>query len=357
MVDDLTLRSFINIHLLNSIDGSPHQVPLQKVIKLNLGRHRDPRAVSMCISGSRVALLFDTAMKRRRKLIVWDWRTGNAVGDFSSWRIDPNPTSIQVFKHSSDDLDIGSAISWITHMRFLGGSWLLALTRGRPPPQLLVLNTRLSRRDRRSWRILDLPPHSSPTDTYLIYTQHEKSPAECPELSVDPAQKTFVVWSRYKQAFIVPVKLLVQHMCSERVRLRIPWDEWGGDLVTVHLPPDTRGLQLVDTKLLALRGFMEGWSGVEVYDLSRLSLRDIQVRQVSEGANRRCRRVLSTPKWLARYQTRNIDPFTIRLVGSKVVSVIVSLLRVHSACAILNVTLHRIGHHFLAESVFYVYGG
>ena len=31
------------------------------------------------------------------------------------------------------------------------------------------------------------------------------------------------------------------------------------------------------------------------------------------------------------------------------VNVIVSLLRVHSACAILNVTLHKIGHHFWAE--------
>lgn len=211
-------------------------------------------------------------------------------------------------------------------MCFLEGSWLLALSHRSPVPQLLVLNTLLPQQDPRSWRILDLPPLSNPTNTYLIYTQHEKSLAECPEFSVDPAQKVFVIWSQHKQAFVAPVELLIQHMYSARASPRISWDEWGGNLITVHPHPDTRVLQLFDTKLLALRGFvssLEGW-GVEMYDLSRSGRRDVQVREVSEGVNGICRRVLSTPKWLARYQTRDIDPFTTRLVGNKVVSVIVS---------------------------------
>jgi len=87
VVDNPTLRSFINIHLLNILDGSPHQLPLQKVIKLDLGDHRYPGAVSTRISGSRVALLFDvmnpTMTRHRRELIAWDWKTGEVVGNFS----------------------------------------------------------------------------------------------------------------------------------------------------------------------------------------------------------------------------------------------------------------------------------
>ena len=86
---DLTLRSFINIHLLSLLDGSPHEVPLQKVIPLDLGHYRNPRAIDMQISDSRIALVIEvssfTMARQDIELIAWEWKTGEVVNGLSLW--------------------------------------------------------------------------------------------------------------------------------------------------------------------------------------------------------------------------------------------------------------------------------
>jgi len=81
--------SSFNLHLLSLADGSPHELPLQKVITLDLVYYRNPRVVDMEISGSLIALVTEasnfTTVRRDTSLIVWEWKTGEVVRDFSLW--------------------------------------------------------------------------------------------------------------------------------------------------------------------------------------------------------------------------------------------------------------------------------
>ena len=352
-IDDLTLCRFFNIHLLSLLDGSPHETPLKSVLALDLGHYRNPVVIEMQISGSRIALVIQvssfTVARTRRGLIAWDWKTGEVVSDFTSWEISFT-TSIQVLEHSSDDPDIGDAIENITATYFLEDSWLLALSHKSPVARLLVFNTLLPQQDLKSWRILDLP--SPGRDGYSISTQYEKPLTELPEFSVDPDQRFFAVFSPQGLAFVIPVELLIKYMHSVRTNSRVPWDEWGEDVITVNVHPDTRQLQLFDTKVLALRflPFPE-YLGVEMFDLSRSSRRDIQVQQDNEGAGRRCKRILLTPKWLFRCRPGDGKPFVTRLVGDNLVCVFVSPLCVQKV-HVFNVALYIAPAVTLGRSVF-----
>ena len=330
--DDLILplcRS-INVHLLNLLDGSPHEVPLQGLIALDVGNYHKRRVVDEQISDSRIALVIEassfTMARRRMELIAWDWKTGEVVSDFSSWETGSNQTSTQVLEYSSDGPDyIGGAISNTISMCFLEGSWLLYLFNATQAPQLLVFNTLVPQRDPMSWRTLDLPPLPSHDIYHVIFTQYEKPPTECPEFSVDPAQKIFVVFSQGRRVLAIPVELLVRQMHSTRANPCIPWDEWKEDVVTAYLHPDTATLQLFDTKLLALCGhayFPKSW-GVRMYDLSKSGRKDIRVQQASEGEGG-CNMAISTPKWFARCQMGSKRPYDTHLFGNTVVHFVVS---------------------------------
>lgn len=80
------LCRFINVHLLNLLDGSPHKVPLQKILTLDLGHFRGFLVTSREIGGSRIALVVDlssfTRAKHHKELIIWDWKTGEVVNVF-----------------------------------------------------------------------------------------------------------------------------------------------------------------------------------------------------------------------------------------------------------------------------------
>ena len=255
----------------------------------------------MQISGSRVALvtegLSSSAVRYHRELTVWDWKTGEVVSDFSPWKTSFT-TSTQVLELSINHPGIGNVIASTTSIRLLEGSWLLVLSHRRPIAQLLVFNTALPQQDPRSWRILDLPPLSN-SGNYSIVTQHEEPQDEFPEFSVDPAQRIFVVYSLPKSALVIPVGLLIQHMYSARTSSCVPWDEWGKDVVTVNLDPDTCLLQLFHTKILTLRivPFLPQQWGVKVFDLSISGQRDVEAHQVVKGTSKRRQRVLPTPMW------------------------------------------------------------
>ena len=77
---------FMKIHLLNLLDGSPHEVPLFKALPLDLGEYIRAKFMTFQISSSMIALVFrffsSAVAKVFRELIVWNWRTGEVVGFF-----------------------------------------------------------------------------------------------------------------------------------------------------------------------------------------------------------------------------------------------------------------------------------
>jgi len=329
--DKLILHSFIDIRLVDLLNGWPHEMPSQKIITVGLCHSYYPRVVNSQISGSRIALIIEavnpTPSDLRRELIVWDWKTWGVVSDFLPWEIDFDQISTQVLRYTSDDAGIGNVMLSITAVYFLEGPWLLALCHRSSTPQLLVLNMLLPQQDRRSWRILDLPQLSNSYRRYSVISRYEKPPTELPEFLVDPAQRILVLTSQGNMALVTPVELLIQRIRSAGPNPCIPWEEWAEDTITVPLHPDTHSLQLFDTKLLALCCSLSqpvGW-GVRMYDLSKSGRRDIQVQQVDDGAGGGYRRVLSSPKWFARCQRHGHGvPHEVKLVGNKVVCLYVS---------------------------------
>jgi len=85
---DLTLCRVIRVHLLSILDGSPHEVPVQKVITLDLGDYCHLWTTSRQINGDKIVLIIglefpgSESVSYRRELIVWDWRTGGLVSNF-----------------------------------------------------------------------------------------------------------------------------------------------------------------------------------------------------------------------------------------------------------------------------------
>lgn len=293
----------INVHLLDLLDGSPHKVPLKKVIPLDVEPHQRP-VVTICrANDSRIALVvkYMGPPGGHTRLVVLDWRMGEVV-----------------LEHSAGDPGIGNAINDISTMELLEGSWLIALSDRRDDAQLLVFDTLPPRQ---SWRILQLPqlPYRS---HYWIPIRYENPPTECPEFSVDPSQKNFVVHAHRGWALVIPAGSLIQIGNSTRAEPYIQWDDWKEDVILVHPHLDSTTLQVVDTKLLAFRAsppYPEGYS-VEVYDLSKSGRGDIQVREVGDEGYKGCWRVLSTPKWYDQLRMGDESPKNIFLIGSKVVS-------------------------------------
>ena len=352
-VDDLTLRRFVNIHLLSLTDGSPHGIPLKQVIPLDLGGYCNPRVIDTQISGSRIALVVGVSSlgmtRYRMELIAWNWKTGEVVSVVPSGKTGLNPTSTQVLRHSSDDPDIGNVIASIITMRFLEGSWLLALCEGSYAPRLLALNTLLPQEDPKSWGIFYLPLLPDRHSNHRILTQYEKSPTECPEFLVDPAQRIFVLVCHQERALAVPVEVLIRHTRHGYASPWILWEEWGGDVITIHLCPDICSLQLYDTKVLALCSASSGDSsdwGVLTYDLSKSGRRDIRIWQIGE-ADLGCRRILSTSKQLARCGIGEEIPDGTQLVGNQVFCFTVSLVSFNVPFAMFKVMPRRIDRQFL----------
>ena len=84
-MDDLIPCRFINVHLLNLLDGSPHEIPLKRVLTLNWEDYRHLSVKKVEISGSRIALIIGAtsspvARRNHWELVVWDWKTGEVVG-------------------------------------------------------------------------------------------------------------------------------------------------------------------------------------------------------------------------------------------------------------------------------------
>lgn len=332
-IGDLTLCRCINVHLLSLLDGTPHKVPRQTVLELDLecdGFHHS--IIDKKISESRIAIVVESLSlitgEYSEVLIVWDWRAGKMVSNLPSRRTALDLTPVQVLEHSSDDPGIGDEISHIANIYFLEGSWLLASSRPRLAPRLLVFDMQLPQEDPRSWQILDLPP-VPPPGRHLIFTRRENPFAAYSEFLVDPTQRVFALFTTQNLLFIVPVELLVRHTHSVRTGSCIQWDEWGKDVVTIHIYPHTLAVDIFDAKVLVLHRLVdrrEMW-GVDVYDLSRSGQRDIQVQQIGEEVDESHRRVLPAPKWFIPCSKEDNICHTISLLGNVVYFIVSSTTR------------------------------
>ena len=331
--DDLTLRRCINVHLLNLLDGTPHEVPQQKVLKLDLGYDGfDYRIIDNRISECRIAIVVESldfiTGRYSKVLIVWDWRTGKAVNNFLLWKTPFDITPIQVLKHSSDDPGVGYTISHITSMCFLEGSWLLVASRPRPVPQLLVFDTQLPQQDPQSWLILDLP-QLPPHGRHSILTRRENPFAECPEFLVDPAQRIFALFTTQSLVPVVPVETLIRYAQNVRTSSHIPWNEWGKDVIIIYPNPNALALQIFDTNVLVLRRFADPLEmyGVDAYDLSRWGQKDIQMQKIDGGSGERRSRVLPAPKWFIPCHRRDSVHRSISLLGNVAYFIVSSIIR------------------------------
>ena len=237
----------------------------------------------------------------------------------------------------------------ISSVSLLEGPWLLALSDPNIYPHLLVFNTTLPQQeDSRSWRVLQLPQPSY--GSYYSFPARYGDPlAERPEFSVDPVQQTFVVFS-LELALVIPVKSFIEQMWSARANPYLGWEDWGENVIAIHPHPNTRCLQLIDTKLLALINSPEGW-GVEVYDLSKSGQRDILIQRVGEGQCTGYRKLLSTPKYFTRCQLEG-PPNSTYFVGNKLVCFCVSLPYVQNQAFHNQPHLHRVGSLVLATITF-----
>jgi len=90
----------IHIHLLDLMDGSPHRVPHSNVITWALPRGVGETYLNvLAMTGSRLMLhvfLQDESWPHDamgRKLILWDWKTGNLVRILSLPASFPHVTS------------------------------------------------------------------------------------------------------------------------------------------------------------------------------------------------------------------------------------------------------------------------
>lgn len=314
---------FINVHLLNLLDGLPHEVPLYKVLSLDCGRYHQHSLAARDINGSRIALVvkFDSPVAHV-KFIVWDWRTGEVVSAFPFMgdRFQSNLT--QVFERSSADSGVGNTISAISSVYLLEGPWLLALSNQNIRPRLIIFNTLWPQQDASSWRILQLPRPSH--ERYVFSTRRGNSLAECPEFSADPAQFFFVVYSPLR-TLVIPVEPFIRDICSVRVNPHLRWGDWAEYVMCVPTHPNTTSLQLVDTKLLALVNSQERW-GVEVYDLSKSGQKYTQIQQVGEEQDGGCRNLVSTLKRFALCQLEE-PPYRAHFVGNTLALFYVSLSR------------------------------
>lgn len=118
-VADVKPHRFVNVHLLNLQDGSPHQVPLRKVLSLEFEHYRGPLGTAHRISGSRIALGVEfqdfTPLMPRKELIVWNWRTGEVVNRSPSF----SETGFTQLDSDTQTLDQRHRLYW------LGGRWEL----------------------------------------------------------------------------------------------------------------------------------------------------------------------------------------------------------------------------------------
>ena len=76
----LTVGRYINLHLFDIMDGSPHRAPPSNAIRFSMAA-RVHSFDQLLITGSRLAMCVSWWEARDLvwRMLVWDWKTGDLV--------------------------------------------------------------------------------------------------------------------------------------------------------------------------------------------------------------------------------------------------------------------------------------
>jgi len=119
---------------------------------------------------------------------------------------------------------------------------------GIDPPELIVFNTLIPQDYPRNAREFSLPPRYDSDYYALIHVDRDRYlgilDKDMP-LITDPTQAILVVEvsrpMRRSVLLIVRMQALIEHVCSPRTDVQVPWDEWGrGAVIMENQPFDHR---------------------------------------------------------------------------------------------------------------------
>lgn len=187
----------------------------------------------------------------------------------------------QVLDRSSAD---GSGlIRWNCQVAFLDEFRIMVVLRDNFPhaPELSVVNTFLPQDHPRRLRRFGLPPEHNLLSACVhldcnrsFGTIDRDSP-----LIVDPTQAILIMdlsltVSEPHVRLILRMQPLIEHACSMRTEVQIPWDEWGRDAVVTEIPINCAEVFITihGTRVLAIRETHRGPEEhyyIHVFDFSR----------------------------------------------------------------------------------------
>lgn len=161
--------------------------------------------------------------------------------------------------------------------------------------ELFVFNTLVPQDHPRSLRRFRIPPGYCGR-TIRISLDRDSSLGTVNRdgpLIIDPTQAVLVVSlsSRLtgRQDFLIlRTRALIEHACSMRADVRIPWSEWGRDAVTVEIP--TYGSYFTTThgaRVLVIRSTRLGYRDIRVFDFSRRGGTTLPLSGGSDGGTER----------------------------------------------------------------------
>ena len=187
----------------------------------------------------------------------------------------------QVFDRSS--VDGTGLIRWNCQVAFLDEfRVVVALWNDFPfPPGLSVFNTLLPQDHPRHMRQFKLPPKHGQRSA-RVHLDRDRSLGTVDRdgpLIVDPTQAILVMdlspSVRQPQTLIIlRMHPLIEHTCSMRPEVQIPWDEWGRDAVVMEIPIDFTysTITIHGARVLAIhqtRRDPEDCHRIHVFDFSR----------------------------------------------------------------------------------------
>lgn len=287
------------------MDGSPCRVPPSNVIAWALPPGAEGTSIEdLVVTGSRIMMyiyLRDESQPgdvRVWRMVIWDWITGNLVRSLELLSRCAHVFP-QVFDRSS--VDGSGLIGWNCQAAFLDEFRILVVFWNNFPhaPELFVFNTLLPQDHPRHLRRFRLPPKHNQRSVH-VHLDRDRSLGTVDRdgpLLVDPSQAILIMdlspTNREPHAFLIlRMQDLIEHSCSMRTEVQIPWDEWGKGAVVVEIPIDSTYLSTIvhGARLLAIRNTHHGpeeHHRIHIFDFSRRASTALPLSDGSDGGMER----------------------------------------------------------------------
>ena len=287
------------------MDGTPYRVPPSDVIVWALPPGVEGTSIEdMVMTGSRIMMyiyLRDESQPsdvRVWRMVIWDWNTGDLVRRLELLSHCAHIIS-QVFDRSSAD---GSGlIGWNCQAAFLDEFRILVVFWNNFPhaPELFVFNTLLPQDHPRHLRRFRLPPKHNQRSVH-VHLDRDRSLGTVDRdgpLLVDPTQAILIMdlspTNLEPHAFLIlRMQDLIEHACSMRTGVQIPWDEWGKGAVVIEIPIDSTYLSTIihGARVLAIRNTHRGpeeHHRIHIFDFSRRASTALPLLDGGDGGTER----------------------------------------------------------------------